>query len=158
MITLPKISQTGNTDNASGHDAQHDIILRCQRNRPLDNSGLKNHTGIPSRFINLPNAFEFAGWGSTSRVKLTHADREAGEGAIAKRKRAKVLGQFTAAALAGNAVLGSVFYAFPAVIVVAGVYSPICLFIATLILFLWRPIMIELASALPISGAPYTYL
>lgn len=32
------------------------------------------------------------------------------------------------------------------------------MFIATLTLFLWRPIMVELGSALPISGAPYTYL
>lgn len=156
------------TDKATGHDgleppptfrdSQFGIILRRQRYRPPDNSGLKSHTGIPSRFINLSNAFEFAGWGSISHLKLTHADREAGERAIAKRKSEKVLGQFTAAALAGNAVLGSVFYAFPAVIIVAGVYSPICLFIATFILFLWRPIMTELASALPISGAPYTYL
>lgn len=29
---------------------------------------------------------------------------------------------------------------------------------ATLVIFLWRPIMEELASALPISGAPYTYM
>ncbi|TEB34238.1 amino acid permease [Coprinellus micaceus] len=139
-------------------DSQQGIILRRQRHRPADNSGLKEYTGIPSRFINLPNAFEFAGWGSTHHLKLSLADRTAAGAALAKRRSEKILGQFTAAALAGNAVLGSVFYAFPAVIVVAGVYSPICLFIATLILFLWRPIMVELASALPISGAPYTYL
>jgi len=36
--------------------------------------------------------------------------------------------------------------------------SPISLSIATLILFLWRPIMEELADALPIGGGPYTYL
>ena len=36
--------------------------------------------------------------------------------------------------------------------------SPVSLFMATLILSLWRPIMEELASALPISGAPYTYM
>ncbi|RXW21510.1 hypothetical protein EST38_g4323 [Candolleomyces aberdarensis] len=139
-------------------DSQFGIILRRQRCRPPDNSGLKNYTGIPSRFINLSNSFEFAGWGSIYHVKLTTADRDAGERALDKQKKEKVLGEFTAAALAGNAVLGSVFYAFPAVIVVAGIYSPICLFIATLILFLWRPIMLELVSALPISGAPYTHL
>ena len=32
------------------------------------------------------------------------------------------------------------------------------MFVTTLTLFLWRPIMVELGSALPISGAPYTYL
>lgn len=102
-------------------DSQFGIILRRQRCRPPDNSGLKNYTGIPSRFINLPNSFEFAGWGSIYRIKLTTADHDAGERALDKQKKEKILGQFTAAALAGNAVLGSVFYAFPAVIVVAGI-------------------------------------
>ena len=32
------------------------------------------------------------------------------------------------------------------------------MFVATLTLFLWRPIMEELGLALPINGAPYTYL
>ena len=36
--------------------------------------------------------------------------------------------------------------------------SPISLFVASCVMFLWRPIMEEVASALPISGAPYTYL
>lgn len=102
-------------------DSQYGIILRRQRFRPADNSGLKNYTGIPSRFINLSNAFEFAGWGSIQHVKLTTANREASEEAINKKKQERILGQFTAAALAGNAVLGSVFYAFPAVIIVGGV-------------------------------------
>lgn len=102
-------------------DSQFGIILRRQRCRPPDNSGLKNYTGIPSRFINLSNSFEFAGWGSIYRLKLTTADHDAGERALDKQKKEKILGQFTAAALAGNAVLGSVFYAFPAVIVVAGI-------------------------------------
>lgn len=36
--------------------------------------------------------------------------------------------------------------------------SPISLFIATLLLAFWRPIMSDLAAALPISGANYAYL
>lgn len=90
--------------------------------------------------------------------KLTSEDHDAGRGRLKAMKEESVLGQFLASALAGNAVLGSVFYALPAVVAVGGVYSPISLFIARLILFLWRPIMEELASALPISGAPYTYI
>ena len=39
-----------------------------------------------------------------------------------------------------------------------GTSSPISLFVASCVMFLWRPVMEELASALPISGAPYTYL
>ncbi|KAI0070664.1 hypothetical protein K474DRAFT_1669815 [Panus rudis PR-1116 ss-1] len=137
--------------------AQFDIVLRRQHTRPKDGGGVK-HTAVPSRFLKLSNSFEFAGWGTLTRLELTSADCSKGEDSIQNTRRAKTLGQFTASALAGNAVLGSVFYALPAVVAASGVYSPISLLVATTILFLWRPIMEELASALPLSGAPYTYL
>ncbi|KAJ7136289.1 AAAP amino acid permease [Mycena filopes] len=101
---------------------------------------------------------DFAGWGSFAKLKLTAEDHTVGEERLQRIRRAKVLGQFTGTALPGNAMLGSVFYALPAVFAVCGVYSPISLFVATLTPFLWRPIMEELASALPISGAPYSYI
>ncbi|KAF8152993.1 amino acid permease-domain-containing protein [Crassisporium funariophilum] len=142
----------------SFHDSQFHTILRHQRLRPADNSGLKHHPTYPSRFLNLTNSFEFAGWGSITRLKLSSADCAEGERRMEGRRGERVLGQWTASALAGNAVFGSVFYALPAVVAVGGIYSPVSLFVATLILFLWRPIMEELASALPISGAPYTYI
>ncbi|TFK52934.1 hypothetical protein OE88DRAFT_1656621 [Heliocybe sulcata] len=138
-------------------DAQFDIVLRRQRTRPREGGGMKLTT-IPSRFLNLSNAFEFAGWGTVSTIFLTRNDILYGEEVLQKSRRSKVLGQFTASALAGNDVLGSVFYTLPAIVAVSGVYSPISLMIAALMLFLWRPIMEELGSALPISGAPYTYL
>ncbi|KAF8902544.1 AAAP amino acid permease [Gymnopilus junonius] len=126
---------------------------------PYDTStSLKIISALPSRFINLSNSFEFAGWGSITRLKLDKEDYDIGTARIEAMRKGQILGQFTASALAGNAVLGSVFYALPAVVAVGGIYSPISLFVATLILFLWRPIMEELASALPISGAPYTYI
>ena len=96
------------------------MILRRQRNRPADNSGLKDFSVIPSRFLNLSNSFEFAGWGTIRKVQLSREDYSAAETALDRLKNERILGQFTAAALAGNAVLGSVFYAFPAVVVVAG--------------------------------------
>ncbi|EIN12814.1 hypothetical protein PUNSTDRAFT_28714, partial [Punctularia strigosozonata HHB-11173 SS5] len=141
----------------SFQSSQFDIVLRRQRTRPREGGGVKV-TGVPSRFLNLSNAFEFAGWGTVSHVVLSQDDLDAGERAIKAASDARTLGQFTASALAGNAILGSVFYALPAVVAVASVYSPISLFVATLIIFLWRPIMEELAAALPISGAPYSYL
>jgi len=89
--------------------------------RPADNSGIKHNNTFPSRFINLTNAFEFAGWGSVTRLKLSNEDRVAGESRVEAVRTGKVLGQFTASALAGNAVLGSVFYALPAVVTVGGI-------------------------------------
>lgn len=99
-------------------ESQYDVILRRQRVRPV--GGLKV-PAIPSRFLNLSSDFEFAGWGSISNIKLSADDGIFGEEVVSRAKREKVLGQFTASALAGNAVLGSVFYALPAVVVVSGV-------------------------------------
>ncbi|KAJ3576426.1 hypothetical protein NP233_g441 [Leucocoprinus birnbaumii] len=107
--------------------------------------------------LRLAASFEFTGWGSKSRLSLSEEDTAAGQKDVEAIKAGKVLGQFTASAIAGNAVLGSVFYALPAVVAVGGIYSPICLFSAALVMFVWRPIMEELASALPISGGPFTY-
>ncbi|KAJ7651369.1 AAAP amino acid permease [Roridomyces roridus] len=104
------------------------------------------------------NAFEFAGWGSFSQLTLTPGELSTGDAQVRCIRDARVLGQWTGTALPGNAVLGSVFYALPAVVSVCGVYSPIALFVATLIPFIWRPIMEELVSALPIRGAPYSYI
>ncbi|EKM78341.1 hypothetical protein AGABI1DRAFT_75891 [Agaricus bisporus var. burnettii JB137-S8] len=137
----------------SFESSQFAVIYRRQRKT----NSLKI-TRTPSRFIHLPHAFEFAGWGEVRRVVLSEEDVAVGQSSLESLKRRRVLGQFTASALAGNDVLGSVFYAFPAVVEQGGVFSPISLTIATFILFLWRPIMEELASALPINGAPYTYL
>ncbi|KAH7915894.1 amino acid permease-domain-containing protein [Hygrophoropsis aurantiaca] len=137
-------------------ESQFDVILRRQRMRPRE-GGFK-FTAVPSRFLNLTNDFEFAGWGSFFRVKLTSDDISVGSETLRTARNHAVLGQFTASALAGNDILGGVFYTLPAMFAVSSVYSPISLFIATLTLFLWRPIMEELGSALPISGAPYTYL
>ncbi|KAJ3557519.1 hypothetical protein NM688_g1433 [Phlebia brevispora] len=141
----------------SFESAQFDIILRHQRQRPRGGGGTK-FTGVPSRFLHLSNAFEFSGWGTLSNIDLSPDDVSQGQQDVKSSSEAGSLGQFTASALAGNAVLGSVFYALPAVVAVSTIYSPISLLIATSMLFLWRPVMEELASALPISGAPYTYI
>ncbi|EIW79641.1 AAAP amino acid permease [Coniophora puteana RWD-64-598 SS2] len=98
-------------------------------------------------------AFEFAGWGSVTSVKL---DKELS--AAEPNKIDPLMGPFVASALAGNDLLGGVFYTIPAVLAVSGAYSVISLSIATLIPFLWRPMMEELGSALPISGGSYAYL
>ncbi|KAG6833271.1 hypothetical protein H0H87_009446 [Tephrocybe sp. NHM501043] len=100
--------------------SQFDIILRRQRLRPKDGGGRKLTT-LPSRFLHLANEFEFAGWGSMTRLNLSEDDRKAGETRLQEIRRQSVLGQFTASALAGNAVLGSVFYALPAVVAVSTV-------------------------------------
>lgn len=109
------------TDPPTFRESQFDFILRRQRTRPPEGGGLKQALAPPSRFLNLSSDFEFAGWGSFSKIKLTRQDRAIGEGRLHRIQRARLLGQFTGTALPGNAVLGSVFYALPAVVAVCGV-------------------------------------
>ncbi|KAL4061674.1 amino acid permease-domain-containing protein [Scleroderma citrinum] len=131
------------------------IILRRQRVR---SGGEPKFTTSPSRFLNLTNDFEFAGWGTISKIALTPDEISHGNDALTSQRSQQVLGLFEASALAANDVLGGVFYTLPSVFAVSGVYSPVSLLVATSSLFLWRPVMEELGSALPISGAPYSYL
>ncbi|KAF8843445.1 hypothetical protein BDN67DRAFT_945384 [Paxillus ammoniavirescens] len=139
----------------SFYDSQFDIILRRQRTRA---TGQPKFRAVPSRFLNLTNDFEFAGWGSIFRIVLSQEDLEHGKSTLRDLHSQQVLGQLEASALAANDIFGGVFYTIPNVFAVSGVFSPLSMFLATLTLFLWRPIMEELGSALPISGAPYTYL
>lgn len=68
------------------------------------------------------------------------------------------MGQFRASSISGNGVVGSVFYAFPAVAAASLVFSPLSLLVACLLLTLFRPILLELASAVRLNGANYAYL
>lgn len=105
--------------------------------------------------------WEFSGWGSTSfeEISSEQIDEAKRERAEEKKKAGDgTLGAWMASAVAGVAVAGSPLYAFPPLVAVGGIYSPISLLIATLLLWLWRPIMEELASALAFDGANYVYL
>jgi hypothetical protein len=110
------VASPENTNPPSFRESQFDIILRRQRPRP----GLKiNH--VPSRFLNLSHDFEFAGWGSITHLQLTPEDLKRGEEMLRSRTDRRILGQFLASGLAGNDILGGVFYTLPAVVAVASV-------------------------------------
>ncbi|TKY90086.1 hypothetical protein EX895_000084 [Sporisorium graminicola] len=103
-------------------------------------------------------AWEFAGWGSISLLELPASPLNSDNPRTAQPPRLQ-FGQWKASALAGNAVTGSVFYALPAVVAVSSVLSPISILIACLLLYPFRPIICELASALSASNAGnYSYL
>ena len=104
----------------SFESAQFDIVLRHQRQRPRGGGGTK-YTAVPSRFIHLSNAFEFSGWGTMSYMDLAPDDVRLGEQDVKHAAPTGDLGQFVASAVAGNAILGGVFYTLPAVFLAAGV-------------------------------------
>jgi hypothetical protein len=88
----------------------------------------------------------------------------------------EVLGHIAAMSVSGNDVSGSVFYAFPLVVAAAGmlardrsrpyydklnlvfvgIYSPLCLLTASLLLIFFRPLLLELASTVRINGSYVT--
>ncbi|SCZ95050.1 BZ3500_MvSof-1268-A1-R1_Chr11-3g03569 [Microbotryum saponariae] len=105
--------------------------------------------------------FDFVGWGQVEFLEITNDETERAR----KQRTAQMdrdgensLGKWSASGVAGVAVAGSPLYAFPTLVGVASIYSPISLLIATLLLSVWRPIMIELASAFPIDGSNYIYM
>ncbi|PWN48311.1 hypothetical protein IE53DRAFT_319658 [Violaceomyces palustris] len=104
-------------------------------------------------------AWEFAGWGSISLLELTPTDTKPLTDGVESVIKPPTLGQWKASAIAGNAVTGSIFYAIPAVVAVSSVLSPISILLACLLLYPFRPIICELASALSASNAGnYSYL
>lgn len=81
---------------------------------------MKN-TAVPSRFVHVSNAFEFSGWGTMSHMDLAPDDVQLGEQDVKRAAPSGDLGQLVASAVAGNAILGGVFYTLPAVFLAAGV-------------------------------------
>lgn len=130
-----------------------DIILRRTRSRDKPKA-----SRAPTRYPNLHDAaWQFSGWGETRRVRLT-ADEVAAGAATIESERPILLHAALTSAVAANDVFASALYAFPALAASSSVYSPLALSIATMLPFAFRPIMRELASALPLRGAAYAYL
>ena len=102
------------------------------------------------------------------------APEELAKAATTMEGSSPTMGQFRGSSVAGNGVIGSLFYAFPAgeyhsfiptitekkilVAAAASIFSPLSLFVASLVLFLFRPILLELGSSIRLNGANYIYL
>jgi amino acid transporter len=119
----------------------------------------RNRSG-PNRAGPL-NSYEFAGWGEMSMLEVTPGEMAAARKRVEERvvKPSSLLGQFRATAIAGNAVTGSIFYALPSIFAVAGIWTPVCLVLAALLIIPVLMIMHGLASALKSANAgSYSYL
>jgi amino acid transporter len=66
-----------------------------------------------------------------------------------------LLGQLAATCLAGNDLLGSIFYTIGAVIAVCGVYAPLALIIVSAALWLLKSILTEAGMLIPKSSGTY---
>ncbi|KAH9959164.1 amino acid permease-domain-containing protein [Russula dissimulans] len=129
------------------------IVRRQLRQRDSDGLEMKvPHSRVPQ----LNAEWEFSGWGSMRYLDISPEDLRNAEARLSKPR--EVLGHISAMSVSGNDVSGSVFYAFPLVFAAAGVYSPLCLLTASLLLLVFRPLLLELASTVRINGSNYVYL
>ncbi|KAL5635173.1 hypothetical protein ACGC1H_003014 [Rhizoctonia solani] len=110
----------------------------------------------PSRFPRIAKEWEFSGWGKVLYIEIKDEQLEAAHQRMSEPE--VQMGQFRSSSISGNGVVGSIFYAFPAVAAVASIFSPLSLLIACLILTIYRPILLELGSAIRLNGANYVYL
>ncbi|KAI0245718.1 amino acid permease-domain-containing protein [Lactifluus subvellereus] len=131
----------------------HMIVRRQRRDRGADSLKMKvSHSRVP----HLNAEWEFAGWGEMRYLDISPQDLKDAETRLEGPHQ--VLGQLAAMSVSGNDVSGSVFYAFPLVVAAAGIYSPLCLLTASLLLLFFRPLLLELASTVRINGSNYVYL
>ncbi|CAO3572268.1 unnamed protein product [Mortierella alpina] len=97
--------------------------------------------------------WEFAGWGSTYFLDVTRADTDA----ASQGKGRTLVGVLQGIGIAGNDVVGSVFYAVGPVTVAARQYAPISLLLVSVLLHPMKAIMNELAASLPFNGGAYAF-
>ncbi|KDN50796.1 hypothetical protein RSAG8_01294, partial [Rhizoctonia solani AG-8 WAC10335] len=131
--------------------SEFETIIRRQK---VD--GLHKLVPTPSRFPRIANEWEFSGWGKVLYIEIKGEQLKEAHQRISEPE--VQMGQFRSSSISGNGVVGSVFYAFPAVAAVASIFSPLSLLIACLILTIYRPILLELGSAIRLNGANYVYL
>ncbi|VDB89935.1 unnamed protein product [Peniophora sp. CBMAI 1063] len=152
-------NSTGRADVASLKppsfaQSEFQTIVRRQRHGG-DPDGLKvGHRH--ERHPHLRNDWEFSGWGSMQYLDIPDSELSAAQSRFEAPRH--YLNRLLACAVAGNDITGGVFYTFPLVAAAAGVYAPICLVLACLLLSLLRPLLLELASAAHLNGANYIYL
>ncbi|CAE6430092.1 unnamed protein product [Rhizoctonia solani] len=134
-------------------EPQFETVARRPGTRPDRELKL---TSSPSRFLHIGNEWEYSCWGSVSCLELTVDQLQQAHIRINQPERQ--MGQFRSSSLSGNGILGSAFYTFPAMAAVASIFSPLSLLIASLIMTIYRPILLELGSAFRLNGTNYVYL
>ncbi|KAI9279789.1 amino acid permease-domain-containing protein [Sporodiniella umbellata] len=112
-------------------------------------------SNMPSRYPNLSNAWEFAGWGSTYYMEVDPAIKEQYD----KEQEKKVkIGKWRATSIAGNDLIASVLYSIGPCVVQSGKYAPISMLIIALIMYPMKRIITEVATSLPLNGGTYNAL
>ncbi|KAI8088022.1 amino acid permease-domain-containing protein [Gilbertella persicaria] len=107
---------------------------------------------MPSRYPNLSNVWEFAGWGSTYYMEIEPSDLDQYQAASEKKS---LIGQWRATSIAGNDLIASVLYSIGPCIAQSGKYAPISMLIIAFLMYPMKRIIIEVATAMPLNGGTY---
>ncbi|KAG2196742.1 hypothetical protein INT47_009633, partial [Mucor saturninus] len=109
-------------------------------------------SNVPSRYPNLSNAWEFAGWGSTYYVELENSDIDH---YTEELKKKPLIGQWRATSIAGNDLIASVLYSIGPCVAQAGKYAPVSMLLVALLMYPMKRIITEVATAMPLNGGTY---
>ena len=106
-------------------------------------------------FLNclLASSLPHNSWGSTYFLNVTRADADR----ASQRKGRTLVGVLRGIGIAGNDVVGSIFYAVGPVTVAARQYAPISLLLVSILLYPMKAIMNELAASLPFNGGLFSF-
>ncbi|CAO3586231.1 unnamed protein product [Absidia cylindrospora] len=128
------------------------------RYRQIDrvNPSMLKYSSTPSRYPNLSNDWEFAGWGNTYYVELEDHRAEYSEQRSAHL--GSLLGAFRATSISGNDLVASVLYSVGPCIVQAGQYAPISMLLVSLMMYPVKKLMTEVITALPFNGGTYSVM
>ncbi|PHZ08872.1 uncharacterized protein RHIMIDRAFT_241093 [Rhizopus microsporus ATCC 52813] len=154
-----KISNTENDQNTLLHPppsfAESEFYqIKMRQLKKRRGYALKG-TNIPSRYPNLSNLWEFAGWGSTYYVEIEPSDIEQYE---KESKTKTAIGQWRATSIAGNDLIASVLYSIGPCAVQSGKYAPISMLLVALLMYPMKRIITEVATAMPLNGGTYNAL
>ncbi|KAI8368451.1 amino acid permease-domain-containing protein [Choanephora cucurbitarum] len=145
-------------DEASAHNAAlpppsfaESEFHQIQRNQNASRSLLK-WSNVPSRYPNLSNLWEFAGWGSTYYMEIEPSDLDVYE---VNRQNKILIGQWRATSIAGNDLIASVLYSIGPCVAQSGKYAPISMLIIALLMYPMKRIITEVATAMPLNGGTY---
>ncbi|KAG2199866.1 hypothetical protein INT46_003723 [Mucor plumbeus] len=125
-----------------------------QKTQKTRQQNLLKWSDVPSRYPNLSNAWEFAGfrWGSTYYMEIEQSDLDLYQQELAKKT---TIGQWRATSIAGNDLIASVLYSIGPCVVQSGKYAPISMFLVALLMYPMKRIITEVATAMPLNGGTY---
>ncbi|CEP18733.1 hypothetical protein [Parasitella parasitica] len=125
---------------------------QIQKTQNTRQQNLLKWSSVPSRYPNLSNAWEFAGWGSTYYLEIEQSDLDLYQQEVAKKP---TIGQWRATSIAGNDLIASVLYSVGPCVVQSGRYAPISMLLVAALMYPMKRIITEVATAMPLNGGTY---